>query len=297
MAVFIRPSAPGFAVPEGACDCHMHIFGPSASYPFAERRSYTPPPALIEDYRAMASTLGLSRVVVVQPSAYGMDNRCTLDALDSLGERARGVLVLGGGETKDGLARMHARGARGVRLNTVSTDVLSPEGIRSVLDATVRRIAPLGWHVQVYARGTMIEALGPLVQDLPVDVVFDHMGRPDVARGLDQPGFRTLLDLLGRGRCWVKLSGLYRVSADGPGYEEVEPFVGALVEANLERLLWGSDWPHTGKHPESALEQAPFVEYRPIDDGLHLARFAAWAGEAAMRRILVDNPAALYGFA
>jgi predicted TIM-barrel fold metal-dependent hydrolase len=294
--MYIRPSRPGFAVPDGACDCHMHIFGLPASYPYAPRRSYTPPPAPIEDYRAMAGTLGLSRVVVVQPSAYGTDNRCTLDALEAFGAGARGVLVLGGNEREDDLSRMHARGARAVRLNLVSTDALAPDRIQSLLDATARRIAPFGWHVQFYAKGAMIEALGPLVRDLPVDVVFDHMGRPEVTAGLDQPGFRTLLDLLAGGRCWVKLSGLYRVSAAEPGHEAVAPFVRALLDANPERLLWGSDWPHTGKHPESALEEAPFVDYRPIDDGLHLSRFAAFAGEAAMRRVLVDNPATLYGF-
>jgi predicted TIM-barrel fold metal-dependent hydrolase len=138
----------------------------------------------------------------------------------------------------------------------------------------------------------MIEGLGPLVRDLPID----HMGRPDVTAGLDQPDFRTLLELLAGGRCWVKLSGLYRVSADEPGHEAVAPFVRALVEANPERLLWGSDWPHTGKHPESASEGAPVVDHRPIDDGLHLSRLVAFAGENAMQRILVDNPATLYGF-
>jgi predicted TIM-barrel fold metal-dependent hydrolase len=296
MPVFISPSPPGFTVPEGACDCHMHIFGPSSSYPLAPRRSYTPPPALIEDYRPMAVALGLVRAVVVQPSAYGTDNRCTLDAVDALGEQARAVLVLRGQETEDELVRMHARGARGSRLNLVSTDALSLEEIRHALEGTARRIAPLGWHLQFYAKGTMIEALGPIVRDLPVDVVFDHMGHPDAALGLDQPGFRALLDLLGRGRCWVKLSGLYRLSAEHPSYDEIAPFVRALVSANPERLLWGSDWPHTGNHPQSTLKEAPFVDHRPIDNGLHLYRFVAFAGETAMRRILVDNPATLYGF-
>ena len=275
-------SRPDWQPPPGGVDCHMHIFGPYGRYPLSPGRSYTPPEASIAQYRAMLDTLGLHRTIIVQPSIYGTDNAVTLDAVAAIGPtRARAVVVVDDSFGPDALADMAARGACGVRFNAVSGNGTP----LAQLEALAARIAPLGWHLQLYTHAAQLPELEPILAHLPVPVVLDHMGGCKAADGLESPAFQALLRLLRTG-AWVKLSG-YRSSAGHP-YADVAPLARALIAAAPERCLWGTDWPHPSL---ASPEDVP-------DDGHLLTLLGQWAPDAAHRRaILVDNPACLYGFA
>ena len=292
----VTHSPPGFAVPRGACDCHTHVFGPAARFPFAPARAYTPGEASVEDLGALQACLGLERVVVVQPSPYGDDNRCTLDALRRLGGRARGVAVLGADTPEAALRRMHAAGVRGARVNLETAGEHDPAAAGRRLRAVAARVAPFGWHVQVYAALPLLAAMGAVLRDLPVPLVVDHYGLARAADGPEQPGLEVLLGLLRDGRAYVKLSAPHRISA-APGMEDAAPIARALAGANPDRAVWGSDWPHPGALPGAARDPGRIERFHSVDDGLALRRLAAWLDDAALlRRVLVDNPARLYGF-
>lgn len=279
-----NPSPPRLSVPPGACDCHAHVFGPAGRYRYATERDYTPPDAPLERYRRLLATLGVERAVLVQPSVYGTDNTAVLDALAATGERFRGVAVLPPDTPERELERLHAAGVRGVRINLVTRGGGVP---LDDLERMAARIAPLGWHVQLFVTlGTLADA-APRLAALPRAPVVDHMGAVPAGTSLQHPGFQALLRLAGEGRCWVKLSGAYRLSAEDVPYADVVPYAQALVAANPERMVWGSDWPH------------PILHDKPMpDDGALVDLLADWApDEAVRRRILVDNPAELYGFA
>lgn len=262
--------------PEGACDAHFHIFGPYQRYPLDAQRPYTPPPATLPHYRSMAAKLGLTRAIVVQASVYGTDNAVTLDAVAEFGlAQARAVVVVD--EAAD-LAAMHAAGARGVRFNAVSGNGTPLEQ----LDALARRIAPLGWHIQIYSKGAAMIDLAPRLAALPVPVVLDHMAGAPAAEGPEGPVVEAALRLLDTGRAWVKLSG-YRSSA--APWTDLPALARRFIAAVPERCVWGTDWPHT---------QIPRAEDM-LDDAMLLDWLADWAPEPATRlRILVDNPATLY---
>ena len=291
-------SKPAFAVPPGACDCHMHVYGPLAAYPAAPQRSYTPREASLADYLDMAGTLGLERVVFVQGSAYGSDNRCLKDTLRALGASGRGVAVIDRETPDSELAALHAAGVRGARVNAETFGLRSAADVAGLITQTAERLRPFGWHLQLFAALPTIADLYPVLNRLPVPLVIDHMGMAQAARGTDQPGFDRLLALLSDG-AWVKVSGAYRVSSAEPGFADAAVIARALIAANPERIVWGSDWPHTGKHANARRETAPLIDYRPLDDGRLLDLLAGWVdGDAALlQRILTDNPAALYGFA
>ncbi|MBV9553502.1 MAG: amidohydrolase family protein [Alphaproteobacteria bacterium] len=289
-------TAVGFRVPPGACDCHVHVFGAAADFPFAAPRGYTPPPAGVDELLRLQHALSLSRVVIVQPSVYGTDNSCTLDGLRRLGpERARGVAVIDAQTKGAALREMDAAGIRGVRVNLETSGVADPAVSRRNLADAAKRVAPLGWHVQVYTRLSVVEALHDDVMALDVPVVFDHFGGAQAAGGVGQPGFAALLDLVRSGKAYVKVSGHYRSSTKAPAFDDVAPLARALIAANRDRIVWGTDWPHP-HHAEPGRE----IEITPsfdIDDGLALAQLPRWAPTAATRhKILVDNPARLYGF-
>jgi predicted TIM-barrel fold metal-dependent hydrolase len=290
-------SAVNFDVPRGACDCHVHVLGEPAKFPFAAGRVYTPPPASIDRLVELQRTLGLDRAVVVQPSVYGTDNACTLDAMRHLGARARGVAVIDQATPRAVLQEMAAAGICGVRLNleTNSAGRFEAAAAKCLLEATAARIKGLGWHVQIYARVSVIAALRDRLAELPFPVVIDHLGRPDPAQGPRQPDFAALLDLVKSGGVYVKLSGAYRISDRAPDFADVTSLARALVAANPDRILWGSDWPHTNSGYGRPLNEiAPPI---PIDDALLLNQLPIWVPDAAVRRkILVDNPARLYGF-
>ncbi len=275
------PRTPALAVPTGACDCHFHIFGPEARYPYVAERTYTPPDAPVEAYRRVMAALGLERCVIVQPSVYGTDNACTLDAMARLGPGCRGVAVIDETVDEAALDDMHRAGIRGVRFNILYTGGVEVGRVRAVAE----RIAPLGWHIQFLLDGRGLAELADDLGALPVPIVIDHLGHAPAEVGIGHPGNRALLALLGEGRCWVKLSAAYRVSRRAPGYEDAAPLARALIEAAPERVVWGSDWPHPG-----------VVGAMPNDGNL-LDLLGQWTNDAALRhRILVDNPAALYGF-
>jgi predicted TIM-barrel fold metal-dependent hydrolase/predicted NBD/HSP70 family sugar kinase len=290
-------TAVNFAVPAGACDCHVHVFGAAADFPFVASRGYTPPPASPDELLKLQNALSLSRVVIVQPSVYGADNSCTLDGIRRLGpERARGVAVIDAKTTDSELKEMHAAGIRGVRVNLETSGQTDPAQSRRNLAAAVKRVAPLGWHVQVYTRLLVVEALRGDVMKLAVPIVFDHFGGAPAAGGVAQPGFPALLDLVASGKAYVKVSGHYRSSVKAPAFDDVAPLARALIAANPDRIVWGTDWPH----PHHALPGKELSEITPsfdIDDGLALNQVARWAPTAATRRkILVDNPTRLYDF-
>jgi predicted TIM-barrel fold metal-dependent hydrolase len=273
--------------------------GSLEDYPPSPRRSYTPRIATLADWEVMASQTGLERQVLVQASAYGVDNRCMLDALRTGGlQRCRGVAVIDHTVSDTELKEMQRLGVRGVRLNAATFGVQDPKAIGAELEATIARVAPLGWHVQIFASLSVLDILAPLLMASSVPIVVDHMGMPDAALGVDQPGFASVLALLKAGHGWVKLSGCYRVSRAAPDYPDAGPIVRALIDANPKRVVWGTDWPHTGAHGSSAKSgEIPMIEYRPLNDGHLLGLFAGWCGEiATFRRAMVDNPAELYSF-
>lgn len=289
-------SAIGFAVPEGACDCHTHVFEDAARFPFAAGRGYTPPPATADDLLELQRALHLSRVVIVQPSVYGSDNACTLDGMRRLGARARGVAVIDETTTDAALRDMDAAGIRGVRVNLETAGQTDPALALKELHGAAARVGPLGWHVQTYTRLSVIAALADAMARLSVPLVIDHFGGAPAAGGVDQPGFAALLALVGAGRAYVKISAGYRSSDMAPAFGDVAPLARAVIAANPDRIVWGTDWPHphAPRPGSTAFDISPPYD---IDDGLVLNQLPLWAPDAAIRRkILVDNPARLYDF-
>jgi D-galactarolactone isomerase len=274
--------SPKLKPPPGSVDCHFHIFGPDARYPYAERRGYTPPEALIPHYEAMIAALGIERMVIVHPSVYGTDNRCSLDAMATFGRaRCRMVAVLDERVSDAELKRMDAAGVRGVRFNLINVGGPSLD----IMETMVGRVAPLGWHLQVYVEGEQLPELAPIFARLPVPVVVDHMGQIMTGWGINHPAVIALRHLIDNGRAWVKLCG-YRCSSAGYPYGDVTPLARVLIGTAAERCVWGTDWPH------------PNIEATMPDDGELLDLLTEWAPSAEIRhKILVENPAALYGFA
>ena len=275
---------PHRALPAGACDAHMHIFDPRfAPSPHWRRR---PPEADVATYRRLQQRIGTERTVVVTPSTYGTDNACTLDALGQLGSSARGVAVVDADVPHSELERLASRGVCGLRVNFVtpqSWGVTTP----AMLETLARKAEGLGWHIQVFAHPEQLVAMEPLLASLTTPLVIDHLGRIDPADGASGPAFEAVRRLLDAGRTWVKLSGVYMRSREGaPGYRDTFALGEALVRHAPERLVWGSDWPHTTERPGS------------VDDADLVDVLLAWCGtDETMRRVLVDNPKQLYGFA
>ncbi|HEV2187330.1 MAG TPA: ROK family protein [Stellaceae bacterium] len=290
-------TAVSFAVPAGACDCHVHVFAAASEFPFVASRGYTPPPAGADELLKLQNALHLSRVVIVQPSVYGADNSCTLDGMRKLGpERARGVAVIDAKTTEAALKAMHEAGIRGVRVNLETSGQSDPAVSRRNLAAAIKRVAPLGWHVQVYTRLSVVEAVYDDVLKSSVPIVFDHFGGAQASGGVAQPGFDKLLELVASGRAYVKISGHYRSSVKAPAFDDVAPLARALIAANPDRIVWGTDWPHP-HHADPGKEVSELTPSFDIDDGLALNQVARWAPTAATRRkILVDNPTRLYDF-
>lgn len=290
------PGPASFDVPAGTCDCHVHVFGPFDQFPLAATRSYTPPPATTSYLIARMDMAGVTRAVIVQPSGYGTDNRCTLDAVRSHPDRLRAVAVIDGTESDADLKRMHEGGVRGIRLNILSGGGPTAGSFRTLASHVAERIRPYGWHIQVYAPLATIIENAKFLTDLPVDIVLDHMGKPNAAAGPGQPGFDTLLGLLRSGKFWVKISGPFRISPDLMGNADVVKIARAIIEANPDRAVWGSDWPWIGEHTGTTGAHSP-IAYRPIDYGALLSLTPDWAGSPTnLRKLLVDNAARLYGF-
>lgn len=279
------PRPPARRLPADACDCHAHICGPASAFDYDPARIYTPPDALLPDYRAMLATLGLSRAVLVQPSVYGTDNRVLLKALSDMGSCARGVAVVDPAVEDRTLDALHGAGVRGARLNLV--DVADPSATLPLDEARAlaARIARLGWHVEFLVHVDNVPDLDSQFADFPAPVVFGHLGYFRPGQDPDVPGFQALLRLLKGGRAWVKLTGPYRISAEPAPYADTDPFARALLEAAPDRVVWGSDWPHV------------MVKSAMPNDGTLADILCGWAGDTAtLERVLVDNPKELYGF-
>lgn len=295
--MYLAPTPASFAPPAGGCDCHTHVFGPFDRYPLARERSYTPPPAPVEDLIARLDRAGLSRAVIVQPSAYGTDNRRTLDAVAAYPDRLRAVVVIDGTESDAVLAEMHEKGARGVRLNLISAG--GPRGmtVAELLTRVGARIRPFGWHMQMYTDLDVVAENAAALSGLGVDIVLDHMAKVDATIGAAHPKFAVLADLLATGRFWVKLSGTYRVSREYYGDAEVDALARALIALDPERMVWGTDWPHLANHSRVASAEPPTIDYHAIDYGRLLSLISAWTGsETVTAQILSRNPARLYDF-
>lgn len=275
---------PRFAVPAGACDVHMHVFGPLDRYPCVAHPHYTLPPGELGHFRALMRVLHLDRFVIVQPSFYGTDNRCLLDALAATADgAARGVVMIDADLPQAELERHHALGVRGVRLDLFKRTGLPLGEIEAYITTMAAKVAPLGWHLQFYAPGRVVRDLIGFFATLEIDFVIDHMGYMLESDGLTEADFERLLGLLRDSRCWLKLSAPYRL-AKTRGYEAVEEVAKAIVRAAPGKAIWGSDWPHI---PGSSR-----------DTGELLNLLVKWAPDEGVRRqILVDNPQRLFGFA
>ena len=285
-------------VPPLACDCHVHVFGPFDRFPLWANRAYTPGAASIEDLMALHQGLGIGRVVVVQASPQGSDNRCTVDALqrmNALGHGSRGVAVIDEHTSDSELRAMHAAGVRGVRVNLESAGLHDPQVARRLMQAAAERVAPLGWHVQTYTTLDVIAAMHDTLMALPTPVVIDHFGRATAAKGVAQEGFAALVSLVESGQAWVKLSAAHRIS-DLPDCEDARAIAQALIATNPDRMLWGTDWPHPGAWPGVPRQCEAIEPFHPINDARALQRLSEWTTPTQWTRILVDNPARLYDF-
>jgi predicted TIM-barrel fold metal-dependent hydrolase len=269
-------------LPAAACDCHAHVFGPQARFPYVPSARYIPPDALPDDYTQMLTTLGCQRGVLVQPTVYGTDNRCMVSALTSARMSLRGVAVADDKASDAELDALHRAGVRGLRINVTAQAMKLTMTQAQRIAARVRR---LGWHLQFLVHIEQAPAFERDVAMLAVPCVIDHFGHVRSVDGPQSPGFQTLLRLARLEHVWFKLTGAYRISARGPLYPDVAPIAQALVAAAPDRCVWGTDWPH------------PNVTSMPNDGDL-VDAFAAWLPEAAIRhRVLVENPARLYDFA
>ena len=278
------------------CDCHTHVFPPQAQFPFSAARHYTPAEASLEDLQAMHRAIGVERVVIVHPSPYAADNRCLLWALRTLGNQARGVAVIDDQTTAAALAEMHQVGVRGTRLNLETVGQNDPSLAQQQLLRTAQQVAPLGWHIQIYTNLKVIDGMHDTIMQSAATVVIDHFGRLDASATLHQPGFEALLSLVRSGKVYVKLSAPYRVS-EAPDYVDVNPFAAALIDANVDRMLWGTDWPHPFP-PKGSVRQPAVVEaFHTEDNQAAINRVVRWAQTPERaKKILVDNPARLYDF-
>jgi predicted TIM-barrel fold metal-dependent hydrolase len=293
-----QPATPvNFDIPAHACDCHTHIHGDPEKFPFFAGRVYTPEPASPEEMAALHKALHIERVVIVTPSVYGPDNSATLFGIKARGASARGVAVIDDNTPETDLDAMNEAGVRGIRLNLATGGVSDPNIGRQRMAAAIERVKSRNWHIQMFTNLALIAAIKDLVAASPVPVVFDHFGGAQGALGPEQPGFADLLALVQWGHAYVKISGAYRASTLAPDYTDVIPLARALIAANADRIIWGTDWPHPNSTTLPGRKPTEVTPLLQIDDGRLLNQLAVWAPDAAIRnRILVDNPARLYGF-
>ncbi len=286
-------------LPAYGCDCHVHVFGPFDRFPLDPKRAYTPGAASVEELSALLQRLGLRRVVVVQASPQGDDNACLIDALQRInasGElQARGVAVISEQTSDAQLRAMHEAGVRGVRVNLESAGEHDPEVGRALMSWAADRVAPYSWHVQTYTTLQVIASMADTLMELPVPVVIDHFGRATAAKGVQQPGFDKLLALVASGRAYVKLSAAQRIS-DLPDHPDAQVIAQALVAANPQRMLWGTDWPHPGAWHGQPRSPEVIEPFHPIDDERALQRISEWVSAEHWLALLETNPTRLYDF-
>lgn len=276
------PKKPDYVLPKGAVDAHCHVFGPSPEFPFAPERKYTPCNAGKHKLYALRDFLGFERNVIVQATCHGKDNRAMVDACRSAGDRARGIASVGPDITMDELRDMDEAGVRGVRFNFVKRLVDATP--KEVFLGIAEKIAKLDWHIVVYFEAADLEELVPFLKQLPTIIVVDHMGRPDVEKGVDHPDFQRFIDLMAEDESvWSKVTCPERLSRQGPPYDDVVPFYQAIVDRFPDRVLWGTDWPHPNMKSHMP-DDGALVDYIP-----RIART-----EQQRQKLLVDNPMRLY---
>jgi predicted TIM-barrel fold metal-dependent hydrolase len=277
--------APTIATPAGACDTHFHLFGPRAKFPFADSRSYTPDDAPLENLLKMLNALGVDRGVIVQGNAHGTDNTVVLDALSREPQRLRATCIVKTDTPKVELQCMRDLGVRALRFHHMPHGVgFSSLGMQS-FEKLAPLMADLGLHAQFMMDANALDSAMPFFKDWKLPIMLDHMGNVDGKLGANQPGVQQMVRLLSEGKIWVKVSGAYRVSEQYPDYPDAKPIHEALVKANPDQIVWGTDWPH------------PRLEKDMPEDGHLLDLFNAWTPDAGLRKkILVDNPKRLYGF-
>ncbi len=277
-----NPSRPEFRPPAGAVDAHCHVFGPADRFPYHPKRKYTPCDAPREKLFALRDYLGFERNVIVQASCHGTDNAALIDALESAGDLARGVAVVDPAITGEELKAMDKAGVRAVRFNFVKRLVDTTP--REVFVYIAEKVRHLGWHIVVYFEAPDLEELAPFLNELDTTIVVDHMGRPDVSKGVDHPDFQRFIDLMkNNDRIWTKVSCPERLTQTPPDYSDVVPFARTLVETFPDRVLWGTDWPH------------PNMKSHVPDDGKLVDVIPEIAPTAELQqKLLVDNPMRLY---
>jgi predicted TIM-barrel fold metal-dependent hydrolase len=277
-----RTRRPRFLMPRGAIDCHAHVFGPRTVYPFSPGRSYTPEDCTVDQYAALLATLGIDRAVLVQGGPHGIDNRVTLDAIAKLGRRARGVAVIRPGLARREIQALHDGGMRGCRISTVVKGGASFDH----LEALAAETREFGWHLVLHLhRSDELVALAPRLRALANPFVIDHLGHVLGSEGIDSPGFKAVMSLLETDRCWVKLASLYRSSSEPYPHRDMLPMIHRVAQARPDRLIWGSNWPHP-IYPGPMPNDGDIVDLIPL-----------WVPDAEVQqRLLVANPAALYGF-
>ncbi|WP_417625679.1 amidohydrolase family protein [Pararhodobacter aggregans] len=282
LVVHPNPRKPAYVLPKGAVDAHCHVFGPSAEFPYAPERKYTPGDQGKDKLFALRDYLGFERNVIVQATCHGKDNRAMVDACIAAGDKARGVASVGKDITRDELKALHEGGVRGVRFNFVKrlVDATPPEVFLGIAD----KIQEFGWSTVVYFEAQDLESLEPFLNTLPGIIVVDHMGRPDVTKGVDHPDFQRFINLMAQNeRIWTKVTCPERLTKQGEPYDDVVPYYQAIVDRFEDRVLWGTDWPH------------PNMKSHMPDDGLlvdYIPRIART--EAQRQKLLVDNPMRLY---
>lgn len=289
--------APSQPLPARAADCHLHVFGPFGRFPLAAKRAYNVAEAPLAEHERMKSAVGLERTVLVQASGHGTDNRALLAALAQLGPRGRAVAVVEAATPKRELEQMHAAGVRGLRLNFQTLRERYSGDAGQWFAKFESLVAPLGWHLQLFCGADMLAGMESLLLQSKTAIVIDHMGLPDAAAGVAQPGFQTVLRLVRSGNVWVKLAGADRITRSTGNLRDAIPFIRALAAAAPERLVWGSDWPNIGFHSRQQIHDDAILPYRDLDAGELLDVLVEAVPDASTRRaILADNPEQLYGF-
>lgn len=277
-----QPRKPIFKAPAGAVDAHCHVFGPADKFPYHPKRKYTPCDAPREKLFELRDYLGFERNVIVQASCHGTDNAALIDALETAGELARGVAVVDPDITEGELKAMHKAGVRAVRFNFVKRLVDTTP--REVFMAIAEKVRPLRWHIVVYFEAPDLEDLALFLSELDTLIVVDHMGRPDVSKGVEHPGFQRFIDLMkNNNKIWTKVSCPERLTRTPPDYSDVVPFAKTLVETFPDRVLWGTDWPHPNMKshiPDDGKLVDVIPQIAPTIDQQH--------------KLLVDNPMRLY---
>ena len=276
-------SKPRFTPPPLACDAHCHIFGPGSRFPYAKDAPYVPPDSPFEGLQRLHSILGIQRAVIVHASCHGSDMRVTLDGIARSNGAYRGTAIIDESYSEKQLQKLHDGGIRGVRFNFVKHLGGRPD--MDFFERTIQRIRHMGWHLILHLDATDIVEFRQRFEAIPVPMVIDHMGRVKAADGLEQEPFKVLLSFMRNQNTWVKICGAERVSSMGPPFADAVPFAQALIAAAPDRILWGTDWPH------------PNVGRHMPNDGDLMDLFPLMAPDpATQRKILVDNPARLYGF-